>query len=110
MTKPRRLPAGYIAFIVEATEEFKPTNWRETPSSYRVLESAGPMKTLGSADAWRFMFNQAAIKSGQLKRWAIHVSIRSESLTRHTREIPAAMAARQASTFERTVQRATALR
>lgn len=75
MSKPRIRPRGYLTLIVEPESEFTPTNWRETPSSYRILESGGTFAFLGQADAWKFMHNQAALQSGQVGRWAIRIPL-----------------------------------
>ena len=77
MTKPRTKTKGYLTFVVEPTGDFAPTNWQETPASYRIIEFVGPKRLLGEADSWKFLHNQAALRQNNLARWAIHISIRS---------------------------------
>jgi hypothetical protein len=83
MTKPRFRTNGYVTFIVEPIGNFAPTNWRQTPVAYRVVECEGSSPTLGQADSWKFLHNQSAIKTNQLSRWAIHLSLKDQSLPSH---------------------------
>lgn len=84
MTKFRNRPAQkYIAIVVKPASDFRPTNWRDTPRNYEVLELVGPKDFRGRADAWRFVENKAELdrrKSASLnpirdavERWAIVV-------------------------------------
>jgi len=76
MTKPRKKPSlRYLAFIVEPEPGFKPTNWQQTPQHYRVIQHVGSMKFLGSTDAWKFLHNHKALKTGQTGRWAIFLDM-----------------------------------
>lgn len=75
MTKARKRPTGYMRFLVEPAENFSPTNWQQTPSSYRIIEFAGTVAMLGQADSWKFLHNHAAIRNGGTCNWAIHVPL-----------------------------------
>jgi hypothetical protein len=74
MTKPRRKPATqYHAFIVEPMRGFRPRNWQDKPTHYRILEFLGPKRFKGRADAWKFLHNHQAIEQGDLSKWAIYI-------------------------------------
>lgn len=74
MTKLRRKPTGYLTFLVEPANNFRPLNWQQSPESYRIVEYAGPRATLGEADSWKFLHNQAALRNRNASLWAIHIS------------------------------------
>jgi len=70
--RPPRCPTKqYHAFIVQPSEDFRPNSWQDIPRGYRVIEYRGAKQFRGSADAWRFLHNRAAIGSGDCSRWAI---------------------------------------
>jgi hypothetical protein len=73
MTRFRARPKKkcYQAFIVEPSTDFAPKNWQDKPRSYRVLEYVGAKTFSGTADAWRFLHNQRALKANQFDTWAI---------------------------------------
>ena len=74
MTKPRRKPANcYHAFLVKPSPGFKPTNWRDKPQHYRIVEYVGPKQFRGQVDAWRFLHNHDALTNGETDLWAIYV-------------------------------------
>jgi len=74
MTKPRRKPnTRFHAFIVEPSPDFRPTNWQQTPRHYRIVSYIGPKDFRGPADAWKFLHNHEALRSGDQTRWAICV-------------------------------------
>ncbi|MFK7768309.1 MAG: hypothetical protein AB8B55_13880 [Mariniblastus sp.] len=78
MTKLRRKPSTkFHAFIVEPTPDFEPTNWRQTPTHYRIVRYLGPKEFKGSADAWKFMHNHEALheeRSGKhMNEWALYL-------------------------------------
>ena len=74
MTNFRRKPTTqFHAFIVEPTVGFKPTNWRQTPTHYRVVGYLGPKEFRGSADAWKFLHNHEAMKEEQIGEWALYL-------------------------------------
>jgi hypothetical protein len=76
MTKPRSKPkARYQAFIVEPAPGFKPTNWRQTPTHYRIVEAAGARPFKGNADAWKFLHNHDALADQTTNRWAIYLDL-----------------------------------
>ena len=65
----------FVAMVVEPTANFHPSNWQDTPQSYRVVEVTGNKKHRGEADAWRFLFNRDALKAnGSIRRWGIWVA------------------------------------
>lgn len=78
MTKLRHRPTGYLTFFVEPTSDFSPINWQQTPKNYRIIEFVGPTNMLGHADSWKFLNNQSALRSGDFRRWAIHISFDSD--------------------------------
>lgn len=78
MTKPRRKPATqFHAFLVEPMPGFAPTNWRQKPDHYRILEYVGPKHFKGSADSWKFLHNHEALLRGETQRWAIYLDFES---------------------------------
>lgn len=79
MTKLRRKPTGYLTFLVEPANNFRPLNWQQSPESYRIVEYAGPMAMLGEADSWKFLHNQAALRNRNHSLWAIHISMATPS-------------------------------
>ncbi|MEL7497207.1 MAG: hypothetical protein AAFN77_06320 [Planctomycetota bacterium] len=81
MTRIRKKPAGYVTLIVKPVDGFDPSHWQRVPSSYRIIEFAGFVPLLGQADSWKFLNNQAAMRSGDLSRWAIHISLDSAEST-----------------------------
>ena len=65
----------FIAMVVEPIANFRPSNWQDTPQSYRVVEITGNKKHRGEADAWRFLFNRDVLKAnGSIQRWGIWVA------------------------------------
>jgi len=78
MTKPRRKPPTQIhAFLVEPMPGFTPTNWRQKPDHYRILDYVGPKHFKGRADAWKFLHNHNAIMRGDFNQWAIYLDFES---------------------------------
>ena len=74
MTKPRRKPpTQFHAFLVEPQPDFKPSNWRQTPAHYRIVEYVGPKHFKGRADAWKFLHNHEAIHKDNVGTWAIYL-------------------------------------
>ena len=78
MTKPRsKLPTRFHAFLVEPQPDFKPSNWRQTPEHYRIIEYVGPKHFKGRADAWKFLHNHDAIQQENVCTWAIYLDFAS---------------------------------
>ena len=78
MTNFRRKPATqFHAFIVEPKPGFKPTNWRQTPTHYRIVRYLGPKEFQGSADTWKFLHNHEAIQAEQVNEWALYLDFDS---------------------------------
>ena len=76
MTRFRpRPPAEYLLLIVVPETGFGPDNWQQSPRQYRVIRSAGTAALRGQADAWKFLFNQARLRSGSPDTWAVVVPI-----------------------------------
>lgn len=74
MTKPKRKPLSqFHTFLVQPEPGFEPTNWRQNPSHYRIVEYVGPQMLKGSADAWKFLHNHEAIEKGETRHWAIYL-------------------------------------
>ena len=78
MTKPRKKPTTtFHGFLVEPTPGFRPTNWRQNPKYYRILEFIGTMHFKGRADAWKFLHNHEQMNHGPIKQWAIYLDFDS---------------------------------
>lgn len=78
MSKPRKLPRGFVTFVVQPTVDFRPTNWQQTPTRFRIVKDLGAKQFLGQADAWKFLFNQEVLKhrsAGSIDQWAIHLCL-----------------------------------
>ncbi len=74
-TQAPKLRNRYRLLMVAPVGTFQPSNWRQAPRAYRIIESA-EYPLLGKADADRFLFNQAALGSGIAgDRWAIVTEI-----------------------------------
>lgn len=73
---PRTRPKQYRCYLVRPTGEFLPKNWQDKPKRFTVVQSEPALQTpsLGKADAWRFLANQAAIASGNFTTWAVWLS------------------------------------
>lgn len=78
MTKPRGKPKfGFHAFLVEPKPGFRPTNWRQNPEHYRIIQYVGPKQFKGSADAWKFLHNHDQMNLDSIKQWAIYLDFES---------------------------------
>ena len=78
MSKPRKLPQAFVTFVVQPTVDFRPTNWQQSPTRFRILKHQGSKQFLGQADAWKFLFNQEVLKhqpAGSIDQWAIHLCL-----------------------------------
>ncbi|MDE0934822.1 MAG: hypothetical protein OSA89_02810 [Mariniblastus sp.] len=74
MTKPRRKPkTTYHAFLVKPAPGFVPSNWKQTPDYYKVLQYLGPKHFKGQADAWRFLHNHEKQNHASIDVWAIYL-------------------------------------
>ena len=74
LVETTRRSAGkrFVCRIVRPTQpDFQPRNWKEQPSDYEELVELPDPKFRGRADAWRFMFNTAAIRNGDYSTWAL---------------------------------------
>ena len=74
MTKLRRKPSSkFHAFLVEPKPGFRPTNWRQNPEHYRIVEYVGPKMFKGSVDAWKFLHNHDEMAKESISQWAIYL-------------------------------------
>ena len=61
----------YRCYLVQPTCDFKPTNWQQRPTRFKIVSRVDTTNRRGKADAAKFLHNTDAMNQGDVESWYV---------------------------------------